>query len=169
MCIQSAKVLTPGEVNVAYICSRYYRAPELVFGATAYTTSIDIWSTGCVMAELMRGAPLFAGETGIDQLIEIIKVIGTPTSEQVRSMNPSYMEHRFPQIKPKELPAVLRYDLLPSGVDLLERILVYNPAERITAVDALVHPYFDELREPNTKLPTGAPLPQLFNFTAGGI
>lgn len=95
-----------GEPNVSYICSRYYRAPELIFGATEYTTAIDIWSTGCVMAELLLGQvmqclkkchyiflissfirfhcvfpevqfglqPLFPGESGVDQLVEIIKV-----------------------------------------------------------------------------------------------
>lgn len=61
--------------------------------------SLDVWSTGCVMAELMLGQPLFPGESGIDQLVEIIKVLGTPTREQIRTMNPNYMEHKFPQIK----------------------------------------------------------------------
>src|SRR5579859_7012173 len=61
---------------------------------------IDIWSTGCVMAELLTGSPLFPGESGIDQLVEIIKVLGTPSKEQIRTMNPNYMEHKFPQIKP---------------------------------------------------------------------
>src|SRR5271169_4626238 len=61
---------------------------------------VDIWSTGCVMAELLTGSPLFPGESGIDQLVEIIKVLGTPSKEQIRTMNPNYMEHKFPQIKP---------------------------------------------------------------------
>jgi serine/threonine protein kinase len=59
----------------------------------------DIWSTGCVMAELMLGQPLFPGEDSIDQLVEIIKVLGTPSREQIKAMNPNYMEHKFPQIK----------------------------------------------------------------------
>ena len=59
----------------------------------------DIWSTGCVMAELLTGSPLFPGESGIDQLVEIIKILGTPSKEQIRTMNPNYMEHKFPQIK----------------------------------------------------------------------
>lgn len=63
-------------------------------------TLLDIWSTGCVMAELMLGQPLFPGESGIDQLVEIIKVLGTPSREQIKTMNPNYMEHKFPQIKP---------------------------------------------------------------------
>ncbi|KAE8783865.1 shaggy-related protein kinase kappa [Hordeum vulgare] len=57
-------VLVKGEPNISYICSRYYRAPELIFGATEYTTAIDLWSTGC---------PIFRGESGVDQLVEIIK------------------------------------------------------------------------------------------------
>ncbi|KAJ7531174.1 hypothetical protein O6H91_14G035200 [Diphasiastrum complanatum] len=72
----SAKVLIKGEPNISYICSRYYRAPELIFGATEYTTAIDIWSVGCVLAELLLGqVPLFPGESGVDQLVEIIKVL----------------------------------------------------------------------------------------------
>lgn len=70
----SAKVLVQGEPNVAYICSRYYRAPELIFGATNYSKLIDIWSMGCVVAELLIGAPIFPGSSGVDQLVEIIKV-----------------------------------------------------------------------------------------------
>lgn len=59
-------MLIPGEPNVSYICSRYYRAPELIFGATDYTPAIDIWSAGCVMAEMILGTPLFPGESGVD-------------------------------------------------------------------------------------------------------
>ncbi|KAI9293258.1 Pkinase-domain-containing protein [Neoconidiobolus thromboides FSU 785] len=163
----SAKVLTKGEPNVAYICSRYYRAPELVFGATAYTTKIDVWSTGCVMAELMLGRPLFPGDTGLDQLIEIIKVLGTPTHEQVMAMNPNYLEHRFPQIQRKPFSRVLsNYPNANLAFDLLEKMLVYDPKERISAVEALAHPFFDELRQPDLKLPTGTAIPNLFNFTA---
>jgi len=62
----SAKRLIKGEQNVSYICSRYYRAPELIFGATEYTNAIDVWSVGCVMAELLLGQPLFPGESGVD-------------------------------------------------------------------------------------------------------
>src|SRR6185312_1260345 len=72
----SAKMLVSGEPNVAYICSRYYRAPELVFEATQYTTAIDVWLLGCVLAELLLGNPLFPGESAVDQLIEIIKILG---------------------------------------------------------------------------------------------
>jgi glycogen synthase kinase 3 beta len=119
----SAKILVKGEPNVSYICSRYYRAPELIFGATDYTTfigtpsyvcaNVDIWSTGCVMAELLTGSPLFPGESGIDQLVEIIKVLGTPSKEQIRTMNPNYMEHKFPQIKPHPFNRVFSLPVPP--------------------------------------------------------
>jgi serine/threonine protein kinase len=62
----SAKKLMPGEPNVSYICSRYYRAPELIFGNSNYATQIDVWSVGCVIAELMLGQPIFPGESGVD-------------------------------------------------------------------------------------------------------
>jgi serine/threonine protein kinase len=77
-----------------------------LFGATNYTTAIDIWSSGCVMAESMLGQPLFQGDRNIEQLVEIIKVRGTPTREQLLSMNPNYMESRLPQIKPRSLAKV---------------------------------------------------------------
>ena len=74
-------MLVKGEPNISYICSRYYRAPELIFGATDYSAAIDLWSVGCVMAELLLGQPLFPGESGVDQLVEIIKVGGCTCSE----------------------------------------------------------------------------------------
>ncbi|BGP16472.1 glycogen synthase kinase 3 [Rhodosporidiobolus nylandii] len=161
----SAKILVPGEPNVSYICSRYYRAPELIFGATNYTTNIDVWSAGCVMAELMLGQPLFPGESGIDQLVEIIKVLGTPTREQIKTMNPNYMEHKFPQIKPHPFVKVFRPRTPPEAIDLISKLLEYTPSARLTAIEAMTHPFFDELKVPDAKMPTGKDLPPLFNFT----
>ncbi|CDO97625.1 unnamed protein product [Coffea canephora] len=160
----SAKVLVKGEPNVSYICSRYYRAPELIFGATEYTTAIDIWSTGCVMAELLLGKPLFPGESGVDQLVEIIKVLGTPTREEIKCMNPNYTEFKFPQIKPHPWHKVFQKCLPPEAVDLVCRFFQYSPNLRCTALEACIHPFFDELRDPNSRLPNGRPLPPLFNF-----
>lgn len=194
----SAKILVAGEPNVSYICSRYYRAPELIFGATNYTTNIgeflefpfasckgfeelttfdlslfsllkDIWSTGCVMAELMQGQPLFPGESGIDQLVEIIKVLGTPTREQIKTMNPNYMEHKFPQIRPHPFSKVFRPRTDPGAIDLISRLLEYTPSARLTAIEALCHPFFDELRtNVDTPMPNGREVPPLFNWTKEG-
>ncbi|KAI7864397.1 kinase-like domain-containing protein [Spinellus fusiger] len=164
----SAKVLAAGEPNVSYICSRYYRAPELIFGATNYTVNIDVWSAGCVMAELMLCQPLFPGESGIDQLVEIIKVLGTPTKEQLLAMNPHYTEHRFPQIKPHPLDKVFKARTPPEAIDFLGELLQYSPDKRLEAIDALAHPYFNELREPNLRPMTGKDMPKLFDFTVQG-
>ncbi|URE27067.1 shaggy-related protein kinase [Musa troglodytarum] len=160
----SAKVLVKGEANISYICSRYYRAPELIFGATEYTTSIDIWSAGCVLAELLLGQPLFPGESAVDQLVQIIKVLGTPTREEIRCMNPSYTEFRFPQIKAHPWHKIFHKRMPPEAIDLTSRLLQYSPCFRCSALEACAHPFFDELREPNVRLPNGHPLPSLFNF-----
>ncbi|KAJ7531818.1 hypothetical protein O6H91_14G060300 [Diphasiastrum complanatum] len=160
----SAKVLVKGEPNISYICSRYYRAPELIFGATEYSSAIDIWSMGCVLAELLLGQPLFPGESGVDQLVEIIKVLGTPTREEIKCMNPNYTEFKFPQIKAHPWHKVFHKRMPPEAVDLVSRLLQYSPNLRCSALEALVHPFFDELRDPNTRLPNGRALPPLFNF-----
>lgn len=190
----SAKILVAGEPNVSYICSRYYRAPELIFGATNYTTNIgehfpypdlstrlnvavdrviivtlgaliDVWSTGCVMAELMLGQPLFPGESGIDQLVEIIKVLGTPTREQIKTMNPNYMEHRFPSIRAHPFTKVFRPKTDPEAIALVTKLLEYTPSERLTTIEGMCHPIFDELRVEGKDLSNGKPLPPLFDFT----
>jgi glycogen synthase kinase 3 beta len=135
---------------------------------------IDVWSTGCVMAELMLGQPLFPGESGIDQLVEIIKVLGTPTRDQIRTMNPNYMEHKFPQIKPHPFNKVFR-KADQHAIDLISRLLEYTPTERLSAIDAMVQPFFDELRDPGTRFPDSRhpggqvkDLPTLFDFSRHG-
>ncbi|XP_018012954.1 glycogen synthase kinase-3 beta isoform X4 [Hyalella azteca] len=161
----SAKHLVRGEPNVSYICSRYYRAPELIFGATDYTTNIDVWSAGCVLAELLLGQPIFPGDSGVDQLVEIIKVLGTPTREQIREMNPNYTEFKFPQIKSHPWQKVFRQRTPEDAINLVSRLLEYTPSARISPLQACTHRFFDELREPNTRLPNNRQLPPLFNFT----
>lgn len=169
----SAKQLVRDEPNVAYICSRYYRAPELIFGSTKYTTAIDIWSAGCVLGELLISQPLFPGESSVDQLVEIIRVLGTPAKTEIESMNKDYTEFRFPQVKPHPWSRVFA-DRKPNApppeaIDLITQLLQYNPTKRVNPIDALAHPFFDELRDPKTKLPNGKPLPNLFDFTAGEL
>ncbi|KAI7736534.1 hypothetical protein M8C21_020608 [Ambrosia artemisiifolia] len=161
----SAKMLVPGEPNISYICSRYYRAPELIFGATEYTNAIDMWSAGCVLAELLLGQPLFPGESGVDQLVEIIKILGTPTREEIKCMNPHYTDFKFPQIKAHPWHKIFKKHMPSESIDLVSRMLQYSPKLRCTALEACTHPFFDELRDPTTTLPDGKPLPPLFNFT----
>ncbi|XP_051728994.1 glycogen synthase kinase 3 alpha a [Ctenopharyngodon idella] len=161
----SAKQLVRGEPNVSYICSRYYRAPELIFGATDYTSNIDVWSAGCVLAELLLGQPIFPGDSGVDQLVEIIKVLGTPTRDQIREMNPNYTEFKFPQIKAHPWTKVFKPRTPPEAIALCSRLLEYTPVTRLSPLQACAHGFFDELRQPGTRLPSGRELPPLFNFT----
>jgi len=167
----SAKLLVKGEPNVAYICSRYYRAPELIFEASDYTTNIDIWSLGCVIAELFLGAPLFQGGSGVDQLVEIIKVLGAPSKAEILAMNKNYNQFQFPQVKPLPWGTVFRsiqYKSQPvpdSALDLLQSMLVFHPDMRTKPFAALGHKFFNQLREPDTRLPNGQDLPSLWNFT----
>lgn len=167
----SAKVLTPSEPNVSYACSRYYRAPELIFGNSYYSTKIDVWAIGCIIGELILGRPLFIGESSIDQLVEIIKILGTPTRDDINSMNPNYLEHKFPKIKPITLLKLFKHcprDL----VELLAKLLNYDPNKRIDCMNALLNSYFDELKMESLKLPDfKSPIqnatrdpPPLFNF-----
>ena len=162
----SAKALVKGEPNVSYICSRYYRAPELIFGSTDYTTAIDIWSQGCVGAELLLGQPLFPGDSGVDQLVEIIKVLGTPTKQEIISMNSTYMEFKFPQIKGCQWKKIFRNKTPDQAIEFIAATLAYNPAQRLQPLDGCAHAFFDELRDQNTQLPNnGGALPPLFDFT----
>ena len=150
----SAKKLVQGQKSLAYICSRYYRAPELIFGSTNYNSQIDVWSMGCVIAELVLGRPLFPGDTPSDQLVEIIKILGTPTKDDIISMNPQFQEQKFPPIKPTPWEKVFKNRKIPENfVDLISKLLVYNPKVRLNAEKALEHIYFDEIR--NIKLNDG--------------
>ncbi|KAG5561935.1 hypothetical protein RHGRI_004840 [Rhododendron griersonianum] len=108
--------------------------------------------------------PLFPGENAVGQLVEIIKVLGTPTREEIRCMNPNYTDFRFPQIKANPWHKIFHKRMPPEAIDLASRLLQYSPNLRCTALEACAHPFFDELREPNARLPNGRPLPPLFNF-----
>ncbi|CAD8140379.1 unnamed protein product [Paramecium octaurelia] len=161
----SAKKLQKGEPNVAYICSRYYRAPELIYGATEYSTAIDVWSIGCVIAEMLIGEPLFPGESATDQLVEIIKILGTPTQEQVKMMNPQHKDFKFPLIKChpwQKVFAKFKPDAL--FIDLISKLMVYPPKERLRPLEALAHPFFNDIRQAGFGIPNQT-LPDFFDFT----
>ena len=162
----SAKQLIRGEPNVAYICSRYYRAPELVFEATQYNCSIDMWSAGCVLGEMLLGAPLFPGESAVDQLIEIIKVLGTPSKEEIHCMNPHHTTFKFPQIKPHPWAKVFKGKAPAAAIDLLARWLCYEPEKRLHPLDSMAHDFFDELREEGFM---GGVCEHLFDFSEAEV
>lgn len=160
----SAKILVANQPNVSYICSRYYRAPELVFEATEYTTAIDTWSMGCVFAEMLLGEPLFPGESGVDQMFQIINLLGTPSSAEIKAMSPNCQPLRLPDIEPT--PLATKLGRCPAlAIDILSKILRYEPTKRVDPFACLAHPYFDELRQTGFTLPNKTRLPDLFNFT----
>jgi len=120
------------------------------------------------MGEMLTGLPLFAGGTSIDQLVEIIRIRGTPTYEEVLSMNQEYVEFKFPSVTPQsweEVFAGREKDDLTEACDLITKFLQYNPKNRITCYEALAHPFFDDLRKTDLKLPNGNDLPPLFDFS----
>lgn len=158
-----AKHLIRGEPSVSYVCSRNYRAPELIFGAIDYTVKIDVWSAGCIMGEMLLGRIIFPGESGVDQLVEIIKVMGTPAKDEIKEMNPHYNEFRFPQISPQPWAKVFRPRTPPETLDLISKLLQYRPSIRISTETACGHDFFDELRQSTTKMPNGRPLPPIFD------
>ena len=157
----SAKILVRSEPNISYICSRYYRAPELIFGATDYTTAIDIWSLGCVMAELLLGQPLFprrvrrGSARGDHQGAGHPDARGDPRHEpelhrvQIPANQGAPVEQGVPQASE---PGRAGSHLAPVGV---------LPGGEVHGVEACAHAYFDELRDPGTRLPNGRPLPPL--------
>ena len=163
----SAKHLRAGEPNVSYICSRFYRAPELIFGVTDYTPAIDVWSMACVMAELYLGRPLFAGDTSTNQLLEIMRVLGTPSRDDVAAMNRGYPAgSALPALRRTPWARVFRVSPEPHALALLASVLVYAPHQRPSAAQLLAHPWFADLPNRAVKLPSGAPLPRtLFDYS----
>ncbi|CBH15519.1 CDC2-related protein kinase [Trypanosoma brucei gambiense DAL972] len=128
------------------VVTLWYRAPEILLGEKHYTPAVDMWSIGCIFAELARGKVLFRGDSEIGQLFEIFQVLGTPMDAEgswlgVSSL-PDYRDV-FPKWSGKPLTQVLPA-LDGDAVDLLSQMLRYNPAERISAKAALQHPWFSD-------------------------
>ena len=110
--------------------------------------------------------PIFPGESGVDQIVEIIKILGTPSKDDIRNMNPNYEEYRFPQINPIPWDKVFKPNTSPDAIRFVSSLLVYNPAKRPNPLEALQDRYFDDIRDSSTRLPNGLPIPtSLFDFT----
>ncbi|KAG0787972.1 hypothetical protein G6F17_001067 [Rhizopus arrhizus] len=129
------------------VVTLWYRAPDVLMGSRQYSTSIDLWSAGCIFAEMASGRPLFPGNSISDQLQRIFKVLGTPTEESWPKVSQLPEYKRDFEIFPKISLKTILPKLDELGIDLLKRLLEYPPEKRITASDALQHPYFDELRK----------------------
>ena len=135
-----SKVLVKGQPNVSYICSRYYRAPELMFGATEYSVSVDVWSVGTILMELLLGHLPFQGQDSTQQhLVEIMKLLGTPTDRDLQAMRATCCADDLPKLKPYPWERIFPQGTPPEAVDLAQRLLRYDPDERLTAPMVRIH------------------------------
>ncbi|XP_073144790.1 cell division control protein 2 homolog D-like [Henckelia pumila] len=127
------------------ILTLWYRAPEVLLGATHYSPAVDIWSVACIFAELVTTQPLFAGDSELQQLLHIFRFLGTPNEEVWPGVSKLVNWHEYPQWSPQPLTSLMHDDLDEDGLNLLSEMLHYEPAKRISAKKALEHPYFDDL------------------------
>ncbi|KAH6948128.1 hypothetical protein HPB50_023066 [Hyalomma asiaticum] len=133
----------PVRVYTHEVVTLWYRAPEVLLGAQRYSTPVDIWSIGCIFVEMINRRPLFHGDSEIDQLFRIFRTLGTPTEQTWPDVAqlPDY-KSTFPNWKENILPTLLP-NMENKAIDLLNKMLIYNPAKRISAKAALKHQYFD--------------------------
>ena len=139
-----------GSFMTAYVATRWWRAPEVILTWKEYSKAIDMWSVGCILAELYLRKPLFQGVDYLDQLRKIFRIIGTPSEEQISVL---------PTVKAQEFVRGLGYiprsdfrkifpSATPDALDLLSRLLAYDPEHRITVEGALEHPFLAKLHDP---------------------
>ena len=131
-----------------YVCTRWYRAVELLLGCNEYSASIDMWSVGCIFGELLARRPLFPGQNTKHQLQVILSLLGVPSEEQISSMQ-NLKCKRFLQAANQGLDRHCLYELVvganPEAVSLLDQLLAYDPSRRCDVYNAITHPYMIEL------------------------
>ncbi|KAF9428913.1 MAPK protein hog1 [Podila epigama] len=140
-----------------YVSTRYYRAPEIMLTWQKYDVAVDIWSVGCIFAEMLEGKPLFPGKDHVNQFSIITELLGTPPDDVIKTIG-SENTLRFVQSLPKreKIPLTTKFpNSDPIALDLLERMLVFDPKKRITAGDALYHAYLEPYHDPDDE-PTAA-------------
>ena len=136
---------TPIRPYTKEVLTLWYRAPEILLGCLEYNTTVDIWSIGCIFAELYTKKPLFHGEHDIDQLYKIFMIKGTPTPEvwpEIISLQ--HYKKSFPKWGCKNFRDIIP-NMSDSAIDLLKRLLAYDPNQRINAKQALNHVSFLKL------------------------
>ncbi|KAF0029451.1 hypothetical protein F2P81_018556 [Scophthalmus maximus] len=132
-----------------YVVTRWYRAPEVILNWMHYTQTVDIWSAGCIMAEMLLGKPLFKGSDHLDQLREIMKITGTPSGDfvvKLQSQDAKNYIRSLPKVLKKDLHAVFS-KASSSAVCVLEKMLLLDPERRVSASEALDLPFFGEFRD----------------------
>ncbi len=127
------------------VVTLWYRAPDVLMGSKKYSTSVDMWSVGCIFAEMVNGRPLFPGNSDADQLLKIFEVLGTPSPNLWPGMKElSEYKENFPIFPGSALKEIVP-GLDSDGLELLNVMLRFNPDERISAEEALRHKYFEDL------------------------
>ncbi|KAI6214243.1 hypothetical protein M3Y94_00244800 [Aphelenchoides besseyi] len=128
------------------IVTLWYRAPEILLGCPRYTMNLDVWSIGCIFAEMARNVPLFQGDSEIDQLFRIFRIMGTPDTDAWNDVNtmPDF-KATFPKWPGGKIRSIMGKYLSRLGLDLLEETLQYDPVKRLNTRELLKHPYFDDL------------------------
>lgn len=131
------------------VVTLWYRCPEVLLGGKRYSCGIDTWSIGCIFAEMVNKRPIFQGDSEIDEIFKIFQTLGTPNNEMWPGVEelPEFKKE-FPKWKPKDLNKIIP-NLGPDGVNLIQELLQYDPAKRISARRAMQHPYFKDF-DPET-------------------
>ncbi|KAG6388286.1 hypothetical protein SASPL_153488 [Salvia splendens] len=146
-----ARTTSETDFMTEYVVTRWYRAPELLLNCSDYTAAIDVWSVGCILAEIMTREPLFPGKDYVHQLRLITELLGTPDEASLkflRSDNARRYVKQLPQY-PKQNFAARFPSMSPLALDLLAKMLVFDPDQRITVDDAICHPYLSTLHDIN--------------------
>ncbi|TGJ79020.1 hypothetical protein E0Z10_g9740 [Xylaria hypoxylon] len=126
-----------------YVATRWYRAPEIMLSFQSYTKAIDVWSVGCILAELLGGRPFFKGRDYVDQLNQILHILGTPNEETLARIGSSRAQEyvrNLPYMPKKPFPTLFP-NANPDALDLLDHMLAFDPSSRISVERALEHPY----------------------------
>ncbi|KAF8629420.1 hypothetical protein AX15_003470 [Amanita polypyramis BW_CC] len=134
-----------------YVATRWYRAPEIMLSFANYSTAIDVWSVGCILAELLGGKPIYKGRDYVDQLNQILHYLGTPSEDTLRRVgSPRAQDYiRSLPIKPRIPFSNIFPKANPLAIDLLSQMLCFDPAKRISCDQALNHPYFQVWHDPS--------------------
>uniref|UniRef100_UPI00398F6EA9 mitogen-activated protein kinase 15 n=1 Tax=Pristiophorus japonicus TaxID=55135 RepID=UPI00398F6EA9 len=135
-----------------YVATRWYRAPEILLASPRYTKGVDMWSVGCILGEMLLGKPLFPGTSSINQIERIMSVIPAPSNEDILSINSDYGASVVQKMltRPRSsIDQLLPSTTPPDALDLLYKLLVFNPNRRLTAEEALRHPYINRFHNPS--------------------
>ncbi|NXF38891.1 MK15 kinase, partial [Nyctibius bracteatus] len=137
-----------------YVATRWYRAPEILLSSRSYTKGVDMWSIGCILGEMLLGKPLFPGTSTVNQIEQILRVIPAPSPEDILTLQSDYRASVINRLGSRQ--RVTFEEILPSStplpaLDLLKKLLVFNPDKRLTAEEALQHPYVKRFHCPATE------------------